>query len=291
MRDPTHIYPLLRNWKKGFVRMGTISRTPASLAPEQTAASRPSTIGSAPHKGIPAVGLPSIPTQNASIYEHALWYHALGFNVVPLERPEKGKTKKPTCKWKGWQSKRQDRRDLAALHRRRTQDGEDHFAHGILAIDGVSDIRHFDLDQVTSYEEAVAPLLAALGLPKDYPWIVQSGSGKGYHLCFRCSGDITTYFLCKADEAPKAVYIGDPQGDRPAFDHLELRWQAALTTLPPSRHWTGGRYTFVNARPTELPPYIPLDTVIAAFHQVAVLRQNSAPPPPASICAPSAQPP
>ena len=48
----------------------------------------------------------------------------------------------------------------------------------------------------------------------------------------------------------------------------------ALTTLPPSRHWTGGRYTFVNARPTELPPCIPIETVIAAFHHVATLRRS-----------------
>jgi hypothetical protein len=105
-------------------------------------------------------------------------------------------------------------------------------------------------------------------------------SGKGYHICLRCSGDITAYFPCKADEEPKAVYVGDPRGDHPAFDHLELRWQAALTTLPPSRHWSGGRYTFVNARPSELPPYIPIDTVIAAFHQVARLRQNTTLPSP-----------
>jgi hypothetical protein len=40
----------------------------------------------------------------------------------------------------------------------------------------------------------VEPLLAALGLPQDYSWVVQSGSGKGYHICFRCQGDITAYF-------------------------------------------------------------------------------------------------
>jgi hypothetical protein len=245
---------MLMSYKKGFVRMDTISVATSVSSASGTAS------------------LPSMPGQNASMYDYALWYHGLGFNVVPLERPEKGKTKKPTCKWKGWQCKRQDRQDLVALHRRRTHDRDRHFAHGLLAIDGVNDIRHFDLDQVTSYEQAVEPLLAALGLPEDYAWVVQSGSGKGYHICFRCTGDITAYFPAKAGEEPKAVYVGDPRGDHPAFDHLELRWQAALTTLPPSRHWSGGRYTFVHARPTELPPYIPLDTVIAAFQSIAVLR-------------------
>jgi hypothetical protein len=258
---------MLMSYKKGFVRMDTISIVTSSSITDTIIAHRNASPGTA--------SLPPALNQNASIYEHALWYHALGFNVVPLERPEKGKTKKPTCKWKSWQSRRQDRQDLVALHHRRTHDRERHFAHGILAIDGVSDIRHFDLDQVTSYQEAVEPLLAALGLPKDYAWVVQSGSGKGYHLCFRCRGDITAYFPRKAGEEPKAVYVGDPRGDHHAFDHLELRWQAALTTLPPSRHWSGGRYTFVNARPTELPPYIPIDTMIAAFHQVAMLRQSA----------------
>jgi hypothetical protein len=233
--------------------MATLSRAPRALA------NSPAGIASAPH-------------QNASIYEYALWYHRLGFNVVPLERPEKGKTKKPTCKWKDWQIQRQDHRDVVALYHRRTHDKERNFAHGILAIDGVNDIRHFDLDQVTSYAEAVAPLLAALGLPQDYAWVVQSGSGKGYHICLCCTGDITAYFPAGAVDGPKAVYVGDPKGADPAFDHIELRWQAALTTLPPSRHWSGGRYTFVNARPTELPPSIPIDTVIAAFQRIAVLR-------------------
>src|SRR2546423_13747358 len=181
--------------EKGFVRMDSISRAPSSSQNGTAAIHIQEPSGLERNRTTAdTTSLPLPPNQNASIYEYALWYHGLGFNVVPLERPEKGKTKKPTCKWKGWQSKRQDRRDLAALHRRRTQDGEPHFAHGILAIDGVNDIRHFDLDQVTSYKEAVEPLLAALGLPKDYSWVVQSGSGKGYHVCFRCSGNITTYF-------------------------------------------------------------------------------------------------
>jgi hypothetical protein len=119
--------------------------------------------------------------------------------------------------------------------------------------------------------------------------VVRSGSGKGYHICFRCSGDITAYFPAKAGEEPKAVYVGDPKGADPAFDHLELRWQAALTTLPPSRHWSGGRYTFVNARPSELPPSILIDTVIAAFHQVATLRRSGPSTPPESVCTPCTQ--
>src|SRR5437773_2461097 len=125
--------------------MEIISRTPTSLSTEQAVAPRAATTGSAPHTHNPAAGLSSVPGEAASIYEHALWYHRLGFNVVPLERPEKGKTKKPTCKWKGWQTQRQDARDLAALHQRKTRDRERHFAHGILAIDGVNDIRHFYL--------------------------------------------------------------------------------------------------------------------------------------------------
>src|SRR5690348_4726024 len=61
------------------------------------------------------------------LFRYALWYHELGINVVPLERPEKGKTKKPTCLWKGWQTKRQDRKELAALHNRTTHDNEPHW--------------------------------------------------------------------------------------------------------------------------------------------------------------------
>src|SRR6266699_1012702 len=209
------------------------------------------------------------------LYRYALWYHELGFNVVPLERPEKGKTKKPTCRWKGWQTKRQDRRELASLHSRTTEDKEPHWQYGIMAIDGVNDIRHFDLDKTRSYQ-AVETILTALGLPADYPWVVQSGGGQGFHICFRCSeGDVTQHLLPAEREGgpPKAVYFGDAKQPE-HFDHLELRWRAAVTTLPPSAHWSGGRYSFVNAKPHELPPYVPFELVIAAFHQVATPKQR-----------------
>ena len=193
---------------------------------------------------------------------------------MPLERPEKNKTKKPTCAWKGWQTKRQDRRELAALHSRTTKDKEPHCAYGIQAIDGVNDIRHFDLDKATSYQPVEA-ILTALGLPADYPWVVQSGGGQGFHICFRCpDGDVTQHLLPgHTNDSPKAVYFGEAK-DPQQFDHLELRWRAALTTLPPSAHWSGGHYSFVNAKPRELPPYIPLELAVAAFHLIATPKQR-----------------
>lgn len=154
------------------------------------------------------------------MFRYALRYHEMGFNVVPLEKPERTQTKKPTCRWKGWQTKRQDVRELQALYHRPTKDDEAHWTHGILARDGISDIRHFDFDKVTD-ERFISEALALLGLPPDYSWVVKSGSGKGYHIGLRSEEDITQLLSDPEPRAePKGVYFGDPK-DSSRFDHLE----------------------------------------------------------------------
>ena len=50
---------------------------------------------------------------------------------------------------------------------------------------GVGDWHVFDFDHCVTFD-AVAALLAGLGLPPAYPWVVRSGSGHGWHVWVRC---------------------------------------------------------------------------------------------------------
>ena len=46
---------------------------------------------------------------------------------------------------------------------------------------GIDDLRLFDLDGVED-EDIIEQILKKLGLPENYAWVVQSGSGNGYHI-------------------------------------------------------------------------------------------------------------
>ena len=89
------------------------------------------------------------------LYPWGRFYHRLGTNVLALA-PH---TKKPIDPWKGWQDRRQTPADLAAQPWRQ--------AGGVGLLSGVGDWRVFDFDHCPTFN-AVAALLAALGLPIDY---------------------------------------------------------------------------------------------------------------------------
>ena len=213
---------------------------------------------------------------NQSAYTHeqmvswAQWYHRLGFNIVPLERPGYSQTKKPTIEWKHWASNKQSEKDIQSLCSKTDKLGDKHFEHGMLSINGINDIRSFDFDKAPGLE-VINLVLQALGLPEDYPWVVRSGSGKGYHITFRCNDDITEVgFVAKADGMPKAVYEGQPLNPE-HFHHVELRWRNSLTTLPPSTHVSNnGRYEFINGTPTEAPAFVMAESIKEAWDAIVV---------------------
>ena len=107
---------------------------------------------------------------------------------------------------------------------------------------GHSRIRAIDVDGIY-YEQdtTIERFLEILGLPKDYQWVVHSGSGNGFHIIFE-SDDIE-------DNIDSVAYIpNDDNIDRwegPLFERLELRWKDHLV-LPPSIHYNGNNYSFRN---------------------------------------------
>ena len=173
----------------------------------------------------------------------ALAFHRLGFNVIPT-----GDDKRSAGKWEHWHGTRQSEADLAALEWERAA------VVGLAAISGAvsGHLVALDLDEAPS-QHAVDALLARLGLPRDYPWVVRTpGKGGGWHVWVR-SND-----LVDALTTAGLKLIAKHVGPWPGTDHIELRWQKCYTLLPPSRH-PDGRYAWAwgQLMPTELPTEVP----------------------------------
>ncbi|MDQ6699227.1 MAG: bifunctional DNA primase/polymerase, partial [Acidobacteriota bacterium] len=100
-----------------------------------------------------------------------------GANVVAIRTGDKA----PAHAWKQWQRERQSEQDVLALPWA--------LADRAGIINGIGGIRSFDFDGCPS-TAPVAALLAALGLPADYPWCERSGSGKGFHVWMVCDDEI-----------------------------------------------------------------------------------------------------
>lgn len=100
-----------------------------------------------------------------------MYYQRFGFNVLAV------KGKKPSAAWDKWQSEKQSDEDINKLDWGNST--------GIGVVMGISDLRLLDLDGVLDFE-IMDDIVQDLGLPHDYNWVVQSGSGEGFHISIRC---------------------------------------------------------------------------------------------------------
>lgn len=183
------------------------------------------------------------------LYLYATYYQSMGMNISPVG---KSNYKKPIIdNWKKYIDVRQD--DIQSYN------WED--SVGIGLISGFNEYRALDIDELYySYydrrgriDDFVAKCLAILGLPQDYAWVIDSGSGRGLHIIFRMNDF----------EYSEEVYSYSAKrvGDRELFKRMELRWKAFLV-LPPSQHKEGGQYQFRNnAIPAYKPYYVTNDHV------------------------------
>ncbi len=185
------------------------------------------------------------------------WLYDKGANVLSLD----GKNPSPlTWKKNGWQDNRQD----VEVVKKMPWDRRD----GVGVISGIGGWRCIDLDGIEGEGVkfgAVEKILDAFSFPHTYPWIIESGSGEGYHIWFRCEGD----------EAfdPRTDY--DPKREG-AFDHLELRWANHQTAVPPTVHpVTGMEYEFRKKHPERKPWEVNADEVQAALDAVAKPSRSS----------------
>jgi hypothetical protein len=185
----------------------------------------------------------------------------LNMNVLPL------KGKRPTIEWDRWQNNIQTDQDIEQM--------EWSNSTGVGGIQGINDLRCLDLDVVEDFE-IVELILKDLGLPEKYCWVVQSGSGEGFHIYVRAPHPNP---LPKGDGVfekiggEKAVYKFKLKDDG-YCKHIELRWMNCQTALPPSMHERGGIYNFYFDEPKEPPAYVELEKLIECLEKYCVIESE-----------------
>lgn len=174
------------------------------------------------------------------------FYWKLGFNLVPT-----GSDKRPLGKWEEWQSTRQKWVDVDKLNWKE--------AAGVAAISGnvSGGLACFDLDKQQDSALALS-ILATLGLPFTYPWLVRTGSGAGYHIWLRTTEtDITRQQL--------PAHSGGT---------VDLRYNNHYAILPPSAHPSGNFYEFLNGTPDGEPALINAQNLVTTFVQVTIPKKS-----------------
>lgn len=133
----------------------------------------------------------------------------------------------------------------------------------------------WDISKIAPYDKFISFLeycLHLLNLPKDYQWVVKSGSGKGIHIIFKCEDvngldlDIAAFTskeLAKNEDAAVSLSEGQYQNtgiwiclppkksDEIFFTRLELFWKGHLVA-PPSKTDYYSQYEFINT-PNAIP--------------------------------------
>ena len=185
------------------------------------------------------------------------YFEKFGFNVLPLAG------KKPIINWEEWQSNKQTIDDFEKMDWEKST--------GIGAVMSINNLRCIDIDGVED-PKLVTKLLSDLGLPENYTWVIQSGSGEGYHIYCSCN-------VSSIDKlgGKKAVYKFKMKVEG-ICHHLELRWQDCQTALPPSQHESGGVYSFFNSDPTEAPSELELPIILSTIEKHCIISNATSTP-------------
>lgn len=146
------------------------------------------------------------------------------------------------------------------------------FATGIGVALGYNRIRAIDVDnvdpqcQIVSTDEndhqqyfdrtggVINEVLNLLGLPKDYPWVMKSGSSSGFHIVIEVD-DIDEDFNSIAFSANTSHCFdwNGPEFLVPFFKRMELHWHNHLV-LPPSLYFSDNEYKFRQTLLPSAPP-------------------------------------
>jgi len=207
---------------------------------------------------------PTRPVLN-NYHQTGRWLASLGATVTCIGAGDK----RPIHKWKHYYEGHPQDVDQLPWRGYTSQDGRLVQCGGVGICSGLGGWRAFDLDSCDTTDPVLA-ILEALGLDANYPWVVRSGSGRGWTIWILCDEDLPAGALpLPPGKDDKATYWGSPRvaGD---FDHLELRWSGCQTLVPPSTHPTGPGYRWwLGDRPSNPPARVKAHQVLAAFFAVA----------------------
>ena len=193
------------------------------------------------------------------LFLYANYYHKIGMNISPVKCDD---YKGPLIEdWEKYILSRQGDEEI--------QSYDWIEATGIGVILGYNEYRALDVDSLCcslddQYSEEtrverkrmfISQCLEILGLPQNYCWVIDSGSGNDLHIIFRSSDFVSS--SCDYSYSPNAFFKYEVQ----LFERMEIRWKAFLV-LPPSLHKSGGKYLFHDDMfPLYKPYYISLDKI------------------------------
>ena len=195
-----------------------------------------------------------------------LYYRLFGMNISQIKW-DKDKDKFPNFKNpldNDWKRFCKEKQSLDYILNWNWKDGA-----GLGIILGYNQYRALDIDIAnTKLFEKIYPnrginglideMLDILHLPLDYPWVVRSGSGCGFHIIFKCEDSQATADIDTISYSPNDYYA---ELTEEKFIRVELRWNAHLV-LPPSLHTGGYHYKFRNeSLPISSPSHINLSSI------------------------------
>ena len=131
--------------------------------------------------------------------------------------------------------------------------------------------RCLDIDGCDS-NEFIDSLLIDLGLGDNYPWVIKTGSGDGFHIWISCNDSINPELMLKGDarknfERYGAIYYMPKRVYENTFRVIELRWNS-FCMLPPSIGPCGLKYKFRNHLPQNSPKIVSLKKIIKIIERI-----------------------
>jgi DNA polymerase III epsilon subunit-like protein len=119
-----------------------------------------------------------------------------------------------------------------------------------------------DLDNCLS-DQGLELILETLGLNKNYPWLIRTGSRTGFHILIKSKWQEKPPFDKYGLTKVFSYYIKDEFKDY--FEKVDFLW-ANHSLLPPSIHKSGKFYEFYSKEiPSQLPDEIPFSKVQELF--------------------------
>jgi DNA polymerase III epsilon subunit-like protein len=134
---------------------------------------------------------------------------------------------------------------------------------GMGTIAGFNNLRVLDIDGCSNYD-FIEDILVIFGLPKNYEWVVKSGSQDGFHIYFYSD-------LLSELEKDQVASSYPPNLDNIGlFEKIEVLWSTHVV-LPKSLHKSGSHYSFINCK---FPKSLPLNVEIDKFKVLERLFLN-----------------
>lgn len=203
---------------------------------------------------------PRIISRPLTLADYSLFYFENGFNIVPIMGSEEGNNvmsdsfKTPCIEWTNYKFLRQTREFVESIDWKGKS--------GIGAVAGINNLVCIDIDECVDFKLA-KKLLSSLGLPHTYEWLIQTGSGIGFHIWLKSKSHIPSSFIYFDEPVLKFHPISKFDN---SYKQIEIR-RFEHVVLPPSVNADGNSYKFLNKIPVNPPMEIEIMDLIRSVEK------------------------